>query len=286
MIKGRFLSTFILLAALSCIACKKAEFTPWDGDHNLSVMSFNLRYDTEEDGDNQWNNRKEACVKMIQEVAPAVLCIQEGLLNQVTYLDEHLNQYSYYGVGRDDGYTSGEYSAVFYRNDLFELNESGEFWLSETPETPSLGWDANNIRIVTWSRFKTLSNNKSFLIFNTHFDHKGKIAQEESARLLADKISEINTTNLPVFIAGDFNLLVGNSKLKPITDNYESSRETATETDKHKSFNAWGRKVLNRNIDFIFYNNAKALKFGTVTKNYGPDYISDHYPIISYFSYK
>jgi endonuclease/exonuclease/phosphatase family metal-dependent hydrolase len=265
-------------------ACKKEAFK-FKEAHNLSVMSFNLRYDTEEDGENQWSNRKEAIIKMLQSEKPSVFGIQEGLYHQVSFMDDELANYNYVGVGRDDGYSGGEYSAIFYDTEQFEVLETNSFWLSETPEYPSMGWDANNIRIVTWVKLKDFIHQKEIFVFNTHFDHKGKTAQLESGKLLCEKMKEIVPENTAVFLTGDLNVLIRNKALKPIIDNYYSARRYASYTDKIKSFNFFGRWYFSRNIDFIFYDNAEALAFRTINDDYGVPYISDHYPIITHFNY-
>lgn len=282
--KLNFLTTIIMIWGLA--GCSGDGPVIWTDSYDISVMSFNLRYDTVEDGENQWDNRKEACLKLIRETNPSIFGIQEGLDNQVAYLDDSLPEYSYVGVGRDDGESSGEYSAIYYDNDQFELIESQSFWLSETPEMPSLGWDANNIRIVTWAHLKDLDHNKSIFIFNTHFDHKGKTAREESAKLLVEKIGEIAHEDAPVFVTGDFNALIGNAIMEPITEAFLNARSTAEEADKKKSFNNWGNKLVSRNIDFIFYNHATALAYRTVTEDFGVPFVSDHYPLIAHFDYE
>lgn len=266
-------------------SCKPTEIDTYQGNANVKVMSFNLRYDEPTDGENQWDNRKEAILKMVNEIQPSIIGIQEGLHNQVRYLDDRLTAYHYVGVGRDDGHSSGEYAAIFYAKDYFELLETDNFWLSETPETPSRGWDANNTRICTWAKLRDINGNKIIYVFNTHFDHKGKTAQQLSSELIVDKIKKIAEENAPVFISGDFNLLIGNERLQAITKNYFSAKRFAEISDDNQSFNAWGRNILSRNIDFIFYQNAQATAYKTVVKNYGVPYISDHYPIIAHFNY-
>ncbi len=273
-------STFLL-------ACEKNEVSDYGEKHDLSIMSFNIRFDTSEDNENQWSNRKEACVKMLDEKKPDILGIQEGLENQVTYLNLNLLGYSFIGVGRDNGLNQGEYAAIFYKSGKFKLLDKGSFWLSETPDKPSIGWDANNIRIVTWGKFENLNEGNTFYVFNTHFDHKGKIAQKESSHLLIAKVKEIVTAEKsPVFLLGDFNILFGNARLGPITSNFESARNTSLLKDNYKSYNAWGRWYLNRNIDFIFYKNASILSFKTVVDDYGVAFLSDHYPILGYFDFE
>ena len=276
---------YALLLLLSS-GCSLVEIPDFEGDFDFSVMSFNLRYDEPADGDNQWDNRKEAVLTMINEVQPTIIGIQEGLHHQVRFLDDNLSSFQYVGVGRDDGHSSGEYAAIFYATDYFELLEADNFWLSETPESPSLGWDANNIRICTWAKLKDISKGEIIYIFNTHFDHKGKTAQQQSSELLAKKIHEIAEADASIFITGDFNMLIGNKRLNPLTENYFTANHFAEISDDNKSFNAWGRGILSRNIDFIFYQNTQAVAYKTLIKNYGVPYISDHYPIISYFNHQ
>lgn len=278
---------FCLLIALTLISsCEPIEIENFSGDSDLSVMSFNLRYDEPADEENQWSNRKESCITMLNELKPTVFGVQEGLHNQVSYLDSNLQNYSYVGVGRDDGYSGGEYAAIFYDEAIVELIDNGDFWLSETPEYPSLGWDANNIRICTWAKFKDINKNKEFYVFNTHFDHIGKTAQKESSKLIVRKIQEITESGLPIFITGDFNMLIGNSSLEPIRTNYFSAQRFADRSDDNKSYNAFGFGIKSRNIDFIFYNNLRAASYKTIIKDYGVPYISDHYPIVAHFNYQ
>lgn len=276
-------SFVLLFLGLAVFSCQKTEIPNWENEYAISVMSFNMRYDTEEDGENKWSNRKQAVLDMLRETEPTIFGIQEGLHRQVTFLADSLPAYEFVGVGRDDGDSLGEYSAIFYSKANAEFLETDNFWLSETPDEPSLGWDANNIRIVTWAKF--IVQQKTIYVFNTHFDHKGKIAREESAKLLINKIQENTEGEEPVFIIGDFNVLIGNSILEPITKDYLSARQSSDRADNFKSFNAWGRLFLKRNIDFIFYKNAKVLSFKTAVKDYGVPYISDHYPIIAHFDF-
>lgn len=266
-------------------ACKPIENEGFKGKSNVSMISFNLRYDEPEDNENQWSNRKEACVKMIRTEMPSVLGIQEGLYNQVSYLNDELTNYDFVGVGRDDGHSGGEYAAIFYDSTLFEVVEYNNFWLSETSDYPSIGWDANNIRICTWARLRDKLLGKEFYVFNTHLDHKGKKAQEESSKLIMRKINEIVNQKDPVFLMGDFNMLIGNSKLEPIISKLYSAQRFAKVSDDNYSYNAFGVSIISRNIDFIFYRNAEALAYKTLVGDYGVEYISDHYPIISHFNY-
>lgn len=276
---------YFLIALTLLTSCKSIEIEDYTGNYDLSVMSFNLRYDEPADEENQWANRKESCLNMLNELKPTIIGIQEGLYNQVSFLDENLQNYNYIGVGRDDGHSGGEYAAIFYENSKIGLLDSGNFWLSETPEYPSLGWDANNIRICSWGKFKDIEKDQEFFVFNTHLDHKGKTAQIESSKLIEKKIVEIAGQEVPVFITGDFNLLISNPRLKPISSNFLSAQRFSERSDDNKSYNAFGFDIITRNIDFIFFNNAKAVSYKTVVKNYDVPFISDHYPIITHFKY-
>lgn len=282
----RITTYLLLLVLLLATACQDTKISNHDEAYDVSVMSFNFRYDTSADGVNQWDNRKEAVLSMMNEVQPTIMGIQEGLHSQVLYVKDQLPAYEYVGVGRDDGKTKGEYAAIFYKSQNFQVLATDHFWLSETPESPSLGWDANNIRICTWAKLKDIAADKIIFVFNTHYDHMGKIAQEQSSKLLQQKIQELVDKDATVFITGDFNVLIDNKSLDPISKNYAAANLSAKITDNKKSYNAWGKNGVSKNIDFIFYQNAEAMSYKTVVEDYGVPYISDHYPIISHFNYE
>ena len=275
---------FYICFAFALSGCKKIESPDYLDDFEISIMSFNLRYDNEEDGDDKWDNRKQSCIKMLNKYSPSIIGIQEGQQQQIDFLEDNLINYNY--VGKVNQYGPwGEYKAIFYNKNKFNLLDHNTFWLSETPEYESLGWDANNVRIVTWAKLKDVENNKIIFVFNTHFDHKGKVSQRESSKLLVKKIREIAENNTPIFITGDFNMLIGNARLDPVRENYLCAQRYANQSDNIKSFNAFGRWYLNRNIDFVFYKNVTSLSYKTIVEDFGVPFISDHYPIISNFNY-
>lgn len=173
--------------------------------HPTKVMSFNIRYGTANDGDNHWDKRKEFLLETIQTFQPDLLGTQETLGFQRDFLRERLSGYGWLGVGRDDGKESGEMMALYYRLDRFELLESGHFWLSETPDTAgSKSWDAALPRMASWVRLQDKSNSRRIVFINTHFDHKGKEARLQSAKLLRKKANELKK-DAWVIITGDFN---------------------------------------------------------------------------------
>jgi len=277
-----------LLSFAACLLCLAScnQFK-----QELSVMSFNIRLSPTEDfdGENCWNNRREAAMDMIRDVKPDLFGIQEGLYHQVNFIEESLPEYGRYGVGRDDGAASGEANAIFWLKERFDLVECNTFWLSETPDTVSRGWDGACNRVVTWGHFKDKKvGNRDVFYFNTHFDHMGKIAREEAGKLIVSRMKEVIPEGAPVFLTGDFNANYDNYILNPIREYMEMSRETAAVSDTINTYHGWGEIENNAGgviIDHIFYKNAAPLTYRTVTEQYGVKFVSDHYPVVAVFEY-
>ena len=195
-----------------------------DGAEPIKLISYNLRTSHGKDGDNVWMKRRHATPEMIRREAPDVFGVQEGLIDQLHYIDAECPQYARVGVGRDDGAEKGEFMAVYYLRDRFELLDSGTFWLSETPDKVSRGWDGACNRTVTWVELKDRKSGKEFFYFNTHLDHKGKAAREEGVKLLIEKIHEIAGKKAPAIVGGDFNTPVDSPIFKPLTKYMVSAR--------------------------------------------------------------
>lgn len=171
-----------LLAMLSVTTASFAQKTA-----TINVASYNLRYNTPNDGVNAWPNRKENVKGLIRFHEFDIFGVQEALVGQLKDVAE-LTEFAYYGKGRDDGKEGGEHSAIFYRKDRFKLLKSGDFWLSETPDKPGLGWDAKCCnRICSWAQFEDLNTKKKFFFFNVHFDHQGVEARRQSGYLMVKK---------------------------------------------------------------------------------------------------
>ena len=194
---------------LLCIfySCAHQQKSATESSSKITVMSYNLRYDNPGDSLNSWDHRKERLVNEVMFYNPDFMGIQEGLHHQVEYLSQHLPGRKYIGVGRKDGKQDGEYSAIFYNADQFHLvpGSDSTMWLSKTPGKPSRGWDAALPRIVTWGAFQRNDSDKTFYVFNTHFDHKGEMAREKSASLILKTIQKVAGDH-PVALAGDFNV--------------------------------------------------------------------------------
>jgi endonuclease/exonuclease/phosphatase family metal-dependent hydrolase len=174
---------------------------------DIRVMSFNIRYGTAPDGENDWDKRKEFLVETIRAFNPDLLGTQETLGFQRDYLAKHLPGHNAFGVGRDDGKDKGEMMAVYWRKDRFAKEDGGHFWLSETPdEAGSKSWDAMFPRLVTWVKLRERSRKDSrpILLLNTHFDHIGRKARLESARLLRKQLAALGKGS-SIIVTGDFN---------------------------------------------------------------------------------
>lgn len=171
---------------------------------DLRVMSFNVRFGTADDGPDSWEHRKDILVDTIRKASPDVIGTQECLDFQANYIVEKLPEYTWFGIGREaDG--SGEHMAVLYRKDLLQPLDSGHFWLSETPEVPgSMSWETSCTRMVTWLKFEHVPSSKTFTFYNTHLDHRSVPARLEGARLIAQRLSELDSTE-PIILTGDFN---------------------------------------------------------------------------------
>ena len=156
---------------------------------DLTVMTYNIRCEVPQDGVNAWTdgNRKEKVFTVLTEANPDIFGVQEALPHQLKFLEERFPTYQREGAGRDDGKEAGEHSAIFFKKGRFTLLDKGNFWLSQTPEVPSLGWDATCCnRICSWVKLK--DKKTTFWVFNLHFDHEGKVAQVQSADLVLQKI--------------------------------------------------------------------------------------------------
>jgi len=254
---------------------------------DISLMTYNIRFDSRSDGENIWENRKETLVNQIRFHEPDVMGTQEGLEHQIQFIDEKLKSYSYVGIARADvkeGW-KGEYSAIFYNTKKFTEIKNGTFWLSKTPDIPSRGWDASLNRICTYILLKSKSNGEQFWVFNTHFDHKGKLARENSAKLILEIINEINQQHFPAFLMGDFNLKPDETPIQHILNEFYDSRDLTQEPPFGPvgTFNGFdiNRPVINR-IDYIFVNdkNIQIKKYGALANVKDLKYPSDHFPII------
>ncbi|WP_243749216.1 endonuclease/exonuclease/phosphatase family protein [Mucilaginibacter agri] len=256
----------------------------------IIVATFNLRYDNPRDTGNLWVNRKQAATDLIRFHEFDLFGTQEGLLNQLNDINTALPEYSRYGAGRDDGKDAGEHSAIFYKTDRFKLLDKGDFWLSQTPEKPSLGWDATCCnRICTWVYLQDKQSGKKFWYFNVHYDHQGVVAREESSKLILQKIKTIAGNGM-VLLTGDFNgdyttvcyQRIANSGV--LKDTHGEAKHAY---DNNTSFNDFGKQLQDKEIiDHIFTTKQFTVKrWGILTDSYHGKYPSDHFPVMAELSY-
>ena len=250
----------------------------------VNVITYNIRYNTPTDKENAWPNRRADVVALLKRHKVDVFSVQEALYNQIMDLKEGMTGFDYVGVGRDDGNINGEFSAIYYNTNRYTLTESGTFWLSKTPKVPSKSWDAALNRICSWARLKDKETQKTFYIFNTHFDHIGVKARKESAILILKKISEIADRKDPVLLTGDFNLTPEEKPLILIRQKLKDSRQISKAVPQGPvgTFNGFdfASKLENR-IDYVFVNKLiEVNKYSVLTDSRENRYPSDHLPVL------
>ena len=248
----------------------------------IRVASYNLRMDTENDSLNSWVYRKDNINSLIEYNDFDIFGTQEGFYHQLQDI-LRLERYSYIGAGRDDGEKGGEHSAIFYKTDKFEVVETGDFWLSENPNVPGKGWDATCCnRICSWGKFRDKKHNKVFYFFNVHFDHQGKIAREESGKLMVEKIKEIANGN-PVIATGDYNSIPETPQIEVLSDYLNDTyvKSKSKPYGPKGTFNSRFKNPIRENrIDYIFASDHFSVnKYAHLTDNNGESYPSDHIPV-------
>lgn len=285
--KTSFLSLLLVVALLL------GAFQTLKRQESLSaaVMTFNIRYNNPADAPNHWENRREWVGELIHFYNPDFIGTQEVLHDQLKDMQDRLLEYAHVGVAREDGKQAGEYSAILYKKGKYDPLRSATFWLSETPEKPGVkGWDAANVRIVTWGEFKEKSSGKTFFFFNTHFDHRGEKAREESAKLLLKKVHEIAGDHETI-ITGDFNttpdsqvyewLTNGYSEYSGFYDSYTLASKPYGPTWTAHSFGKAPVEKRGR-IDYIFSNKkVNVTKYHAIAEQRGEIFPSDHLPVIA-----
>ncbi len=264
------------------LACAFGFLSFVNAQNAITFASYNLRLDVASDGINAWPNRKAMVKSLIQFHEFEIVGTQEGFHHQLEELLD-LPGFDYSGAGRDDGKKAGEHSAIFYNTKRFNLLDNGDFWLSETPDVPSMGWDANYKRICSWVQLNDTYNNDVFYVFNVHFDHQAEIAREQSAILLLQKIEEI-AGDAPVICMGDFNSVPETIQIQNIKESFLDAYDE-TELPPYGpvgTFNGFKMDApLKNRIDYIFVTpHFKVEKYGVLTDSYDQRYPSDHMPVV------
>ena len=249
-----------------------------------TIVSYNIRYDNNWDIENSWEIRRSNIIQMLIKYSPSIIGIQEGLLNQVQYIDSSLINYDYVGVGRDDGKNKGEFCAIYFDTTRYVLLKNSTFWLSETPDTISVGWDAALERICTYGLFKDRITKKEFWVFNTHFDHMGSIAREKSSGLILKRIKKINRQSLPVILMGDFNSIPNSPPVKEIITELSDALQISKEKlhGPRGTFNGFNEDLpIEKRIDYIFTKKSTVLSYRHINDRLENNrHISDHLPVM------
>ena len=250
-------------------------------DYDLKVMSYNIRMGVAKDGTNSWEYRYPATALMLQDQMPDVFGVQEAFEFQIRFIEDNFADYDSVGVGRDNGKSEGEFMSIFWNKKTVKMVKWGTFWLSETPEKPSLGWDAACKRTATWALMKDKNTGKMFYFVNTHLDHRGSEARRQGLNLIVSRIDEINQKGYPMVLTGDFNMKPDDAALTGLEQRMQSARKIAPKTDNHATLNLWGKGKADMVIDYIYVSGFSACpEYHTVNEKYGQwKFISDHYPV-------
>lgn len=253
------------------------------------IMTYNIRLDYTAKNSDPWLVRKSKVFDQIKSSKVDIFGIQEGMPNQIIDFKKALSEYAMVGVGRDDGGNKGEYSAVFYKKDRFELLKGGTFWLSETPAVPSKGWDAALNRVCSYVRLKDQSGTV-FWVFNTHFDHVGEQARINSIDLILDKVKELNIDFEPFIVQGDLNLNDNHPAIVQLQLKLSDALLVAKKlkSKDNRTFNGFDPSTeATQRIDYIFVSKGVEVKtFETLIETFGLSYPSDHYPLIATIKFK
>ncbi len=266
-----------------------------DQPNTFRIMTFNIRYPNPGDGPNYWPNRKEMVASMVRFHGADLVGVQEAFRSQLDELSEQLPGYAWTGVCRTDGSDQpkpdNEFSAIFYRKERFEFLAGATFWLSEQPEKAGQkGWDAALPRIVTWAKFRDLSSKQVFFHFNTHFDHQGPKARQESARLLLQKVAEISGA-FPAVVTGDFNARPDDPPMRMLTDPgnplHLTDAMVISEIPHHGPDGTWTDSfqtpgVPGQRIDYILVKKSeRVLRHGILADTWNGRLPSDHLPVLA-----
>ena len=273
----------ILFALAALVAFPQMSDARKKESDGLKVMSYNIRMGVGEDGTNSWQYRWPATIEMLRELKPDVFGVQEAYDFQVNLVSEYANNYKNAGVGREDGKKEGEHMSIFWNKKTIKMIKWGTFWLSETPEKPSMGWDAACYRTATWALMKDKETGRKFYFVNTHLDHVGAEAQKNGLKLIVDRIASINPEGYPMVLTGDFNVRPDNASLVDLDKIMTSTRKIAKKTDNKGTFNGWRKDREGSVIDYIYVSGFSNVPvYETITKEYAKKpFISDHYPVMS-----
>ena len=249
-------------------------------ENTIRVMSFNILCAGE--GEHSMPNRLGIATRTIAEYYPDSVGLQEATPYWMLWLNIMLPEYDYVGVGRDDGKCKGEFSAIFYLKAKYKVIDSGTFWISETPEVPSKGWDATCNRVCTWAVLENKVTGERYAHINTHLDYNGILPRQKGIEMILEKAAGYH--DIPVVCTGDFNLYEGSDYYKQLTaGTLHDTKFLAPDTMKNATFHHFALPTDERNvIDYVLANDkATPLVYRVVTEGIDGKFVSDHYPVYS-----
>ena len=284
------LVTMVFLGGISCAEQKNTSCR----DRAMTVLSFNIRFSTAEDGDNSWVNRRHLLFETLREIDADLIGLQEALHVQIAEIKEALPAYGHFGVGRDDGDTLGEYSAILYKKDRFTVLENGTFWLSDHPQkVASIDWGNACTRICTWGYLKDHKHNRAFYIYNLHLDHVSQYSREQSVALLQQTMLSRSGQD-PVIVTGDFNAAEDNPAMQSLKSGIagengqtilglrDSFRELHPKAEQVGTYHAFNGDSTGGKIDYVFIDDHfEVLEAGIIRKHQQNRYPSDHFPVVA-----
>ena len=270
----------IYILLLVCLSLSSFPVHGENYETEITICSFNIRGSNMDTGVNAWSNRKKMVIREFGNYQYDIVCMQEPLTDQIQDVLS-IGIYEWLGVSGQGTPDSDVFTPIFYNKKKLNVLDYGTFWLSETPDVVSRGWDGKFPRICTWAKFRDIENCRSFYVFNTHLDHVGEVAKLEGARLICRKIKEM-TAEEAVFITGDMNSTPETPPIHTFLSEFSNSREIATEkSGPAGTAHSYGKLYPPSQIDYIFVNEyISVTKAITITKNSDPVYMSDHYPIV------
>ncbi len=277
------LGTFWAFVPLLLVQPAEVERTP------ITVMSFNIRYGTAQDGDNSWSFRREQLFQLVRDRSPQILGLQEALRFQLDEIKSALPRFGEAGRGRDDGRTKGEYAAILFDTSRFALIREGTFWFSDSPtQAGSVSWGNKITRICTWTTLGDRQNSHSIDVYNVHLDHESQPSRVKSTQVLIDTIRSRNSPR-PVLILGDFNAGESNPAVRLIkeagfSDTFRTIHPFDSLVGTYHAFNGLRQ---GEKIDYILVDqNASVIDASIHHDGTSGRYASDHFPVTAIIRFK
>lgn len=276
----------LLTLILACLASIGSTLHAAEPDNALTVMSFNLRYGTANDGENSWPNRDHLVIRVFRDRDAQIVGVQEALAFQLNEITAEFPHYAVIGVGRDDGKTKGEYAAILYDTRRFAVDTSGTFWLSDTPEiVASTSWGNSITRICTWARLIDRDSGQALYVYNAHYDHRSQESREKSSALILQQIAS-RVHDDPLVLMGDFNAGESNLAITSINDSELIHAYRALHPDETTvgTFNSFDGASDGEMIDHIFVSPGLKIIAADIDRtNHNARYPSDHFPVWASF---